>query len=41
MVKIKDEYWQAKSVEGEIEIGSKVEVTKISGLHLEVRRKET
>lgn len=40
MVKIKDEYWQAKSVEGDIEVGSMVEVLKITGLHLEVRKKE-
>jgi membrane-bound serine protease (ClpP class) len=39
-VLIKDEYWQAKSVEGNIEIGDVVEVTGINGLNLEVRKKE-
>jgi membrane-bound ClpP family serine protease len=39
-VMIKGEYWQAKSLEGDIELGSAVEVTKIDGLHLEVRKKE-
>jgi len=39
-VKIKDEYWQAKSIEGEIQVGSTVEVMGIDGLQLEVRKKE-
>ncbi|MFA5308556.1 MAG: NfeD family protein [Dehalococcoidales bacterium] len=39
-VKIKDEYWQAAAAEGEIETGAMVEVTKINGLRLEVKRKE-
>jgi membrane-bound serine protease (ClpP class) len=38
-VKIKDEYWQAKSVEGYIEAGEKIEVVGIDRLSLEVRRK--
>ncbi len=40
IVKIKGEYWQAKSIEGEIGIGSTVEVMRIEGLHLEVRKRE-
>ena len=39
-VMIKGEYWQAKSMEGEIEVGGTVEVMKMDGLHLEVKRKE-
>jgi membrane-bound serine protease (ClpP class) len=37
---IKGEYWQAKSLSGDIEVGGTVEVEKIEGLHLEVRKKE-
>jgi membrane-bound serine protease (ClpP class) len=40
VVKIKGEYWRAKSVEGEIGIGEDVEVLGIKGLDLEVRRNE-
>jgi membrane-bound ClpP family serine protease len=39
IVKIKGEYWKARSVEGDIEVGDAVEVTRIDGLNLEVRRK--
>jgi membrane-bound serine protease (ClpP class) len=38
-VLIKDEYWRAKSIEGNIEIDDEVEVTGIKGLNLEVRKK--
>jgi membrane-bound ClpP family serine protease len=38
-VKISDEYWKAKSLEGKINTGEEVEVVGISGLELEVRRK--
>jgi membrane-bound serine protease (ClpP class) len=38
-VKIKGEYWEAKSVNGDIETGGEVEVVKINGLRLEVRKK--
>jgi membrane-bound ClpP family serine protease len=38
-VKIKGEYWKAKSVDGEIKIGDDVEVLRIDGLNLEVRKK--
>jgi membrane protein implicated in regulation of membrane protease activity len=38
-VKIKDEYWSANSVEGDIDVGEVIEVVGIVGLKLEVRRK--
>ena len=38
-VKISDEYWEATSQEGDIEVGDEVEVVGITGLVLEVRRK--
>jgi membrane-bound serine protease (ClpP class) len=38
-VKIKDEYWQAKSVEGDIDVGEDIEVVGIDRLILEIRRK--
>lgn len=38
-VKIKDEYWQARSVEGAIKQGEEVEVVAIDGLTLTVKRK--
>lgn len=41
VVKIKGEYWKARSVEGEIDVGEDVEVLAINGLNLEVRRKES
>lgn len=40
-VKIKGEYWKARSVEGDIGVGDAVEVTGIDGLNLEVKRKES
>lgn len=39
MIKIKDEYWKAKSLEDKIITGEEVEVVGISGLVLEVKRK--
>ena len=38
MIKIKDEYWKAKSAGDTITIGEKVEVLGISGLILEVKK---
>jgi membrane-bound ClpP family serine protease len=38
-IKINDEYWQAKSLDGAINAGEEVEVVGISGLILEVKRK--
>lgn len=35
---IKGEYWQARSIEGKIEVGKEVEVVGIDGLKLEVRK---
>jgi membrane-bound serine protease (ClpP class) len=40
-VKIKDEYWKARSTEGDIVIGEEVEVVGIMGLSLEVRKKRS
>lgn len=39
VVKIKGEYWKARSIGGEISAGEDVVVTGIKGLDLEVRRK--
>jgi membrane-bound serine protease (ClpP class) len=36
---VKGEYWQARSIEGKIEIGETVEVVGIQGLELEVKRR--
>jgi membrane-bound serine protease (ClpP class) len=38
-VKVKDEYWNARSVEGDIGTGEEVEVVGIAGLSLEVKRR--
>jgi membrane-bound serine protease (ClpP class) len=38
-IKVKDEYWRARSVEGNIGAGEDVEIVGINGLSLEVRRK--
>lgn len=38
-VKVKDEYWKARSVGGDIVTGEEIEVTGITGLVLEVRKK--
>jgi membrane-bound ClpP family serine protease len=34
------EYWQAKSLDGDIDKGEEVEITGIDGLRLEVRRRQ-
>jgi membrane-bound serine protease (ClpP class) len=39
-VKIKGEYWNAKAIKGNIEIGEDIEVVGIDGLNLEVRKKK-
>lgn len=41
IVKVCGEYWQAKSLEGEIGTGEDVEVLGIDRLKLEVKRKES
>ena len=41
MIKIKDEYWNAKSMAGTIDVGEIVEVLGISGLGLEVKKKNS
>lgn len=38
-IKVKGEYWQAKSLDGDIEMGADVEITGIDRLKLEVKRK--
>jgi membrane-bound serine protease (ClpP class) len=38
-VKIKDEYWNARSAAGNIDAGESVEVVDIEGLNLKVRKK--
>jgi membrane-bound ClpP family serine protease len=38
-VKVKDEYWKARSLEGDIGIDEEVEVVGIAGLSLEVKKK--
>lgn len=39
VIKVSGEYWQAKSVNGDIAVGEDVEILEINGLNLEVRRK--
>jgi membrane-bound ClpP family serine protease len=39
VVKVKDEYWKARSLDGDIGMGEEVEVVGIAGLNLEVKRK--
>jgi len=39
-VKIKGEYWKAVCTEGDVDTGENVEVMRIKGLNLEVRKKE-
>ncbi|MHB8104509.1 MAG: NfeD family protein [Dehalococcoidales bacterium] len=40
-VKIKDEYWNARSIKGNIDAGESIEVIDIDGLLLKVRKKES
>ena len=40
VVKVRDEYWQAKSVGGDVGVGREVEIVNISGLRVEVKPKE-
>lgn len=39
IIRVKSEYWRAKSLEGEINIGEDVEIVGIKGLDVEVKRK--
>jgi len=41
VIKINGEYWQARSVEGEIDVGEEVVILKIKGLNLEVKQKDS
>ena len=40
VIKVGDEYWKAKSLSGDIDVGEEVEVININGLSLEVKRQE-
>lgn len=40
-VRVKGEYWSARSVEGDIGVGEEIEVVSIEGLKLGVRRKKS
>ena len=40
VIKVADEYWKAKSLSGDIDIGEEVEIVDINGLNLEVKRKK-
>jgi len=40
VIKVADEYWKAKSLNGDIDIGEEVEIIDIDGLMLEVKHKE-
>ena len=40
VIKVGDEYWKAKSLSGDIDVGEEVEVINIDGLSLEVKRQE-
>ena len=39
LVKVAGEYWQAKSLEGDVEAGEDVEILRVNRLNLEVKRK--
>ena len=40
VIKVKGEYWKAKSVDEDMAVGENVEISGINGLTLEVRRKD-
>ena len=40
IVKVKDEYWKARSLSGDVAAGEEVEIINIEGLRLEVSRRE-
>jgi membrane-bound serine protease (ClpP class) len=40
VIRVKDEYWQAKSISGDVDVGEEVEVVSINGLRVEVKLKE-
>lgn len=41
VIKVKDEYWQAKSLCGDVSVGEEVQIVNINGLKVEVDRKES
>ncbi|MFC1902768.1 NfeD family protein [Chloroflexota bacterium] len=40
LVRVKGEYWKARSIDEDIEVGEVVEILDLDGLTLKVRRKE-
>ena len=40
VIKVVDEYWKAKSISGDIDVGEEVEIIDIDGLRVEVKLKE-
>jgi len=40
VIRVGDEYWKAKSLSGDIDIGEEVEIINIDGLRVEVNPKE-
>lgn len=41
VIKVADEYWKAKSLSGDIDVGEEVEIINIDGLKVEVKPKES
>lgn len=41
IIKVKDEYWTAKSLSGDIKVGEEVEIVSIDGLKVEVERRKS
>ena len=41
VIKVADEYWKAKSVSGDINVGEEVEIINVDGLKAEVKLKES
>ena len=41
IIKVKDEYWTAKSLTGDLIVGEEVEIVSIDGLKVEVERRKS
>ena len=41
IIKVKDEYWSAKSLSGDLLVGEEVEIVSIDGLKVEVERRKS
>ena len=41
VIKVADEYWKAKSISGDINVGEEVEIINVDGLKVEVKLKES